>query len=87
MALDLQTGAEDATAEHYDFAMYARKKGRAGVEQDEPDTADRQRKTTAVPLQHGVQGHASGLPQAQNEGSQMEQWPALVPGASAGKLR
>ena len=87
MALDLQTGAVDATAEHHDFARHARNRGRPGLELDEPDADGRLRKTTAVPLQHGVQGHASGLPPAQNEGNLMEQWPALVPGASAGKLR
>ena len=86
MALDLQTGAVDATAEHHVFAKNARNKGRPALELDEPDTDGRLRKTTAVPLQHGVQGHASGPP-TQNERSHMEEWPALAPGASAGKLR
>jgi len=84
MALDLQTDAADATVEHHDFARNVRNKGRPGLELDEPDADGRPRKTTAVPL-HGVQGHAPGLPPG--EDTLMEHWPALVPGASAGKLR
>ena len=85
MALDLQVGTADATAEHQDFAKVARHKIRPGLEYD---ADDRHRKSaSAQPRQKGHSSDPSLDSPVHNEITHMGQEPALVTGASAGELR